>query len=137
MANSVPNTATEPDEGKGTSSFWWPRTDTTEHALDAARRGAWTFLLIAVGFTAFVVFAVIKGYALTAEGSAGIILTVLFVYLTWRTFMRPSILLNCIAFALAAYMVVFPLVLIAAVNKTRGGSGPIGALFFPFLALVA
>lgn len=122
---------------KESPSYWWPRTDSVEHARKAAKGASAAFGLTAVGTLAYGVFYIFKGHALTADGCAAFIVAGLFAYLTWRTYVRPTVLLSCLAFALMALDLVFNVALLVAVNKPDAAGPFIRASFLPFLALVA
>ena len=122
---------------KESSRFWWPRTDSIEHARKAAKGASAAFGLAAVASLAYGVFCIFKGHALTADGCAAFLVTALFAYLTWRTYARPTVLLSCLAFALTALDLVFNVALLVAVNKPDAAGPFIRASFLPFLALVA
>jgi hypothetical protein len=98
---------------------------------------SWAFGLTAVGLLALSVFSIFKGYVLTADGCAAILLTALFVYLTWRSYKRPTVLLSCLAFTLMALDLAFNVALLVVVNKPDAAGPFIRASFLPFLALVA
>lgn len=119
------------------SSFWWPRTDSIEHARNAATGAAWAFGLVAVSLLAFSVFCIFKGYALTPDGCAAMLGTALFLYLTWRSYARPTVLLSCLAFALMALDLAFNVALLVSVDKPSYAGAVVKVSFLPFLALVA
>lgn len=119
------------------SSFWWPRTDSIEHARKAALGASWAFGLTTISFLAFSVFCIFKGYALTPDGCAAVLCTALFVYLTWRSYARPTVLLSSLAFGLMAFVLAFNVALFVAVDKPAYAGALVRASFLPFLALIA
>lgn len=89
-------------EKKARFNFLWPSTDTLEHARDAAKSGSIAFGYLAIGAMLYAV-TFFAGHLMTAEDRFySLIVITLYVYLTWRTYKRPTILLNCIAFVLTA-----------------------------------
>jgi hypothetical protein len=87
---------------KEKSNFWWPRTDTLEHARDAAKSGSIAFGYIALGALLYAI-TMFARHLMTAEDRVySLFLPALAIYLAWRTYRRPTILLNCIAFVLVA-----------------------------------
>jgi hypothetical protein len=78
--------------------FWMPKIDTLEHARGAARYGWATYALLALG--SFLPMLVLKHmgfmlYVLLFFGA-------LFAYLAWRTYRRPTVVLNGISVLLPA-----------------------------------
>ena len=127
--------------------FWWPKFDSIERARKAARGGSLAFGLVAFGLGLLAWFAVpvlAEGRSTTTTyvAASSIALFAFFVYLTWRAYKRPTVLLNCIAFALAGGDLGLKILLIVAaysgrpdIAKSPGALGD--SLLWPILATVA
>jgi hypothetical protein len=118
------------------SSFWWPKTDSFENARQAAKRGSVVYGLTA--FSLLMVFLVATfltehRFHFVVADFPLLILTPLFVYLTWRSYERPTVLLNSLAAAYMALVLGSGVALFFELNKPEAVVG----LFMPFLALVS
>jgi hypothetical protein len=118
------------------SSFWWPKTDSLDNARKAAKGGSVTY-----GLTAFSLIVVLLVAAFLTEHRFHFVLAdlpllmlaPLFAYLTWRSYSRPTLLLNGLAAAYMALVLAFGAGLFLELNKPAAIIG----LFMPFLAFVS
>jgi hypothetical protein len=103
---------------KEKSNWWWPKTDSLEHARDAAKYGSIAFGYIAIGSSMYAA-AFFTGHLGTAEDrNYSLIVIAIVVYTTWCTYKRPTVLLNCIAFVLMVYVLGMGVItLLAALAK--------------------
>jgi hypothetical protein len=120
-------------EKKERVSFWWPETDTIEHARDAAKFGSVAFGLIAFGQLVVVGVAIFTGHRMIVEDYIFLFVTALFVYLAWRTYKRPTVLLNCIAFAWIGLLELgFKIIVMLAASNVN-----VAPLWMPILGTIA
>ncbi len=120
-------------EKKGRVSFWWPETDTIEHARGAAKGGSVAFGLIAFGQLVVVAVAIFTGHRMIVEDYMFLFVTALVVYLAWRTYKRPTVLLNCIAFAWIGLLeLAFKIIVMMAANSVN-----VAPLWMPILGTIA
>jgi hypothetical protein len=126
-------------EKKARSYFWWPRTDSVESARQAAKGGSVAFGLTALGLLMMLATAVFALHGIAVEDYVALFLgTALFVYLTWRTYKRPTILLNCIAFALVGLELGFRIiVMLAAIAANAALPSVVHVFWMPVLGTLA
>lgn len=104
------------------SNFWWPRTDTLEHARGAAKSGSIAFGYIALWALLYAILLFAR-HLMTAEDRVySLFMPALTIYLAWRTYKRPTILLNGIAFVFVL------LVLGMGVNAMLAGLAPMSVV---------
>jgi hypothetical protein len=117
------------------SSFWWPKTDSIENARKAAKGGSVTYGLTALSLTVVLLVAVFlteHRFHFVIADLPLLILTPLFAYLTWRSYSRPTLLLNGLAAGYMALILAFGIRLLLELN-----SAVVIGLFMPFLAFVS
>lgn len=139
MEASARDTPIRKVEKQKPSSFWWPKTDSIERARKAARRGS-----VVYGLTAFsliimlvvVMFLAEHHFHFVPEYIPLLLLTGLFVYLTWGSYKRPTLLLNSLAFVYMALVVGAGVALMLELDKPEAVQAVVRSLFIPFLALV-
>jgi hypothetical protein len=120
---------------KEKSNWWWPKTDSLEHARDAAKGGSIAFGLIAFSLLIVVAFGIFTAHKMILDDYLFVLATALVVYLAWRTYKRPTILLNCVAFVWIGVELGFKvIVLMLAANANNVSVGP---LVLPVVATLA
>jgi len=89
--------------------------------------------LIAFGQLVVVGVAIFTGHRMIVEDYIFLFVTALVVYLAWRTYKRPTVLLNCIAFAWIGLLELgFKIIVMLAANYVN-----VAPLWMPILGTIA
>jgi hypothetical protein len=119
------------------SNWWWPRTDTLEHARDAAKGGSIAFGLLAIGQLIVVAFGIFTAHKMILDDYLFHLATALVIYLAWRTYKRPTILLNSVAFVWIGVELGFKIFVVLLAASASANNVNLGPLVLPTLATAA